>query len=102
MSSSPKSSLVERLVQDRLRSGDLEASAAQLLHLGEDDPGKVTGADQAGGPGGDHDAGINGHVLTADVAPAADVLTPVSQSLVTELPIQSYSTESYLADPYRD
>jgi protein-tyrosine kinase len=35
MASSPKSSLVERLVQDRLRSGDLEASAAQLLHLAD-------------------------------------------------------------------
>jgi protein-tyrosine kinase len=102
MSSSPKSSLVERLVQDRLRSGDLEASAAQLLHLGEGDPAKVTGAHQADAPGHDQDAGINGQGLATDLAPAADVLTPVSQSLVTELPIQSYSTESYRADPYRD
>jgi receptor protein-tyrosine kinase len=35
MAGSPKPSLVERLVQDRLRSGELEASAAQLLKLGE-------------------------------------------------------------------
>jgi protein-tyrosine kinase len=36
MASSPRSSLVERLVQDRLRSGNLEASTAQLLQLGDD------------------------------------------------------------------
>ena len=35
MSNSPKSSLVERLVQDRLRTGDLEASTANLLQLGD-------------------------------------------------------------------
>ena len=38
MSTSPKSSLVERLVQDRLRAGNLESSAAQLLQLGEGAP----------------------------------------------------------------
>ena len=38
MSIPPKSSLVERLVQDRLRSGDLEASAAQLLNLASPPP----------------------------------------------------------------
>ena len=42
MASSPKSSLVERLVQDRLRSGELEASAAHLLQLGEGAPGDTT------------------------------------------------------------
>jgi protein-tyrosine kinase len=41
MASSPKTSLVERLVQDRLRSGDLEASAARLLHLGDDKPAEA-------------------------------------------------------------
>jgi hypothetical protein len=41
MSISPKSSLVERLVQDRLRSGDLEASAARLLQLGDGTPDGV-------------------------------------------------------------
>jgi protein-tyrosine kinase len=35
MSSPPKSSLVERLVQDRLRSGELDSSAARLLQVGE-------------------------------------------------------------------
>ena len=35
MSSPPKSSLIERLVQDRLKAGELEASSAQLLRLGE-------------------------------------------------------------------
>ena len=44
MSSSPKPSLVERLVQDRLRAGDLEASSTQLLRLGD---GEADGA-----PGG--------------------------------------------------
>lgn len=42
MASSPKSSLVERLVQDRLRSGELEASAAHLLQLGEGMQGDAT------------------------------------------------------------
>ena len=42
MASSPKSSLVERLVQGRLRSGELEASAAHLLQLGESAPGDAT------------------------------------------------------------
>src|SRR5580700_4038697 len=42
MASTPKSSLVERLVQDRLRSGELEASAAHLLQLGEGAPGDAT------------------------------------------------------------
>jgi receptor protein-tyrosine kinase len=31
----PKTSLVERLIQDRLRSGDLESSAVRLLQLGQ-------------------------------------------------------------------
>jgi protein-tyrosine kinase len=35
MSSQPKISLVERLVRDRLRNGDLEPSAARLLQLGD-------------------------------------------------------------------
>jgi protein-tyrosine kinase len=35
MASPPKISLVERLVRDRLRSGDLEPSAVRLLQLGE-------------------------------------------------------------------
>ena len=39
----PKSSLVERLVQDRLRSGDLESSAARLLNLGSLPPGPADG-----------------------------------------------------------
>ena len=51
MSTSPKSSLVERLVQDRLRAGDLESSAAQLLRLGEgseqSDPAMRSGFDSA-------------------------------------------------------
>jgi protein-tyrosine kinase len=39
MASPPKPSLVERLVQERLRTGELEASAAHLLQLGEGAPG---------------------------------------------------------------
>ena len=35
MSSPPKISLVERLMRDRLRNGDLEPSAARLLQLGD-------------------------------------------------------------------
>ncbi len=42
MASTPKFSLIERLVQDRLRSGELEASTAHLLRLGEIAPGDPT------------------------------------------------------------
>jgi protein-tyrosine kinase len=63
MANSPKSSLVERLVQDRLRSGDLEASAAQLLQLGEAAPGaaatRAAPANQGSGQTGNE--GLNGH-----------------------------------------
>ena len=38
MSSSEKSSFIERMVQDRLRSGELDSSAAQLLRLGDSSP----------------------------------------------------------------
>jgi receptor protein-tyrosine kinase len=59
MSSSPKSSLVERLVQDRLRSGDLESSAANLLQLGDGAQGRVP--DGSGGRPPDLSTGlING------------------------------------------
>jgi len=84
MASSPKSSLVERLVQDRLRSGDLEASAAQLLHLGEGAPGEATLRRQPDAATGEINGdGANGHVISAMVTP---VIAPVAQSLVTELP----------------
>ncbi len=43
MATPPKSSLVERLVQDRLRSGDLESSATRLLNLGSLPPGPADG-----------------------------------------------------------
>jgi receptor protein-tyrosine kinase len=84
MASSPKSSLVERLVQDRLRSGDLEASAAQLLHLGEGTPGEATLRTQTDAVAGEMSGdGVNGHAVSAMVTPA---IAPVAQSLVTELP----------------
>jgi protein-tyrosine kinase len=75
MSSPPKSSLVERLVQDRLRTGDLEASAAGLLNLGEDGP-RIP---PEGNPGS------NGHA--AFTTPPGD-LPPVTQSFVAELPVR--------------
>src|SRR5579859_4187635 len=42
MANPPKSSLVERLVQNRMRAGELEPSAAHLLQLGEGLPGDAT------------------------------------------------------------
>jgi protein-tyrosine kinase len=67
MSISPKSSLVERLVQDRLRSGNLEASAAQLLQLGDAAPLGVPG-DAAG----DHQADPSGHDAVGSAAVNGD------------------------------
>jgi protein-tyrosine kinase len=46
MASPPKISLVERLVRDRLRSGDLEPSAVRLLQLGEAPAPDRNGADR--------------------------------------------------------
>jgi protein-tyrosine kinase len=71
MSISPKSSLVERLVQDRLRSGDLESSAANLLQLGDKPPGEpiipAPSNGRAVGPNGE--AGVT-VTLPLDTAPA--------------------------------
>jgi len=97
MSLSPKSSLVERLVQDRLRSGDLEASAAQLLQLGEatpDDGTKRSAPD--GAVNGDTGMGANGAHSYGQGANGTSpaVLAPTAQALVTELP-----SGSYLGDP---
>jgi receptor protein-tyrosine kinase len=58
MTGSPKASLVERLVQGRLRSGELEASAAHLLQLGEGAPGEATRPDVLSSVGAS-DAGMN-------------------------------------------
>lgn len=94
MPSPPKSSLIERLVQDRLRSGDLEASAAQLLQLGDLPPGyasSVAASEAPAGPGslamtldgppnGLPNRAPNGIVSLA--APAISPLGPVTQSLV--------------------
>jgi protein-tyrosine kinase len=44
MASPPKISLVERLVWDRLRSGDLESSSVRLLQLGQAPAQSATGA----------------------------------------------------------
>ena len=53
MSSPPKSSLIERLVQDRLRAGELDSSATQLLNLGENQPGETKPGGAPGSmPGG--------------------------------------------------
>jgi receptor protein-tyrosine kinase len=53
MTTSPKASLVERLVQDRLRSGGLEASAARmLLQLGGGLPEEATSAAAPARPAG--------------------------------------------------
>jgi len=92
MASSPKSSLVERLVRDRLRSGDLEASAAQLLQLGDvpGDPSDASASDlKATGANGL--AVMNPQALVLDGAPGDPVAQPPgSQSFVTEFPQDSY------------
>src|ERR1035438_5447565 len=109
MSTSPKTSLVERLVQDRLRSGDLEASAAQLLQLGEHTPGEETVRAAPDGHFGsaNGDAGIdhpvlNQHDLTSNGMPRNGVspngmspngmLAPaaVTQSLIAAPPADAF------------
>jgi receptor protein-tyrosine kinase len=119
MSSSPKSSLVERLVQDRLRSGDLEASAAQLLQLGDAAPaGTTAGVASDGQPGpangepdhvphDQHSAGTtrNGATGAAPIVlgiagmQTAAPLAPVTQSLVTEFPSGPPRPESLPDEP---
>ena len=81
--SNPKSSLVERLVQDRLRSGDLESSAAQLLQLGENPSADAT-LRTAPEPA----------VTPAPPAPPLYVMAPVTQSLVTEFYPRTPATEA--------
>src|SRR3954454_4023394 len=92
MASSPKSSLVERLVRDRLRSGDLEASAAQLLQLGDvpGDPSDASAADLKA-TGADGLAVLDPQALVLDGAPGDPVAHPPgSKSFVTEFPQDSY------------
>src|SRR3954469_20488073 len=91
MSGTPKTSLVERLVQDRLRSGDLEASAAQLLRVGDAAPSESTVRTvPATGPRDDGD--VDGLSLALNgTAPVGDAMTrsPAGQSSGT----QSFPTE---------
>jgi protein-tyrosine kinase len=125
MANSPKSSLVERLVQDRLRSGDLEASAAQLLQLGEATPGEATmrtaPVGQGSIPGGND--GPNGHAVGGGLiggipsgvgmtTPLQTGLTPslppgltpamahTTQSLVTERPIEQFPVDAFPDDQF--
>ncbi len=86
MASSPKSSLVERLVRDRLRSGDLEASTAQLLQLGDvpGDPADAAASDSSA-PITNGQEGLTPHALVLNGAPGDPVAPPPgSQSFVTE------------------
>ena len=79
MSSSPKSSLVERLVRDRLRSGDLEASAAQLLQLGDGmPPGDAAIPMVSDAPAGttSGDTVIDSQVRLPPVPPPPNATTP--------------------------
>ncbi len=96
MSSSPKSSLVERLVQDRLRSGGLEASAAHLLQLGEGAPGSTTIQMAPDGPA----ALANGEAMTAappgathgdTAALSPTALSPAALSPKTPAPFEPQS-----------
>ncbi len=50
MSGTQKSSFVERMVEDRLRAGELDSSAAQLLRLGDPAPIKVVPPRDGPGP----------------------------------------------------
>ena len=100
MSSSPKSSLVERLVQDRLRSGDLEASTANLLQLGDGAPGGTTIPAASDGLAGatNHNAGMNSLIMPASViAPLAPTsLTPTPNGTAPSVPpaAEAFKTES--------
>jgi len=120
MSSPPKSSLVERLVQDRLRSGDLEASAAQLLQLGDSAPGGIARADAA--PNGQLANGAPAAPLEAltvkpaslglqepgdgVIDPAGTRASPIrasmTQSLLTEPPLESPPRGPFPGEPFHD
>jgi len=78
MSISPKSSLVERLVQDRLRSGDLEASAAHLLKIGDGAPGDSTAPDAPDGGAGMNALGRLPPGMPLRGAPGPGSASPVS------------------------
>jgi receptor protein-tyrosine kinase len=107
MANSPKSSLVERLVQDRLRSGDLEASAAQLLQLGEVTPGEAAmrtvpaggvsndslNGRAVGGPDG---GGLIGGIPT----PVSPAMAHVTQSLMTERPVEQFPLDAFPDDQF--
>lgn len=116
MSTSPKSSLVERLVQDRLRSGDLEASAAQLLQLGEGPAARVVSDGPAVLKNGEDSLDSNGHhalgttsnggagvgpiVLSSGTMQSSAPSALVTQSLVAELLAEPIPLASRPADPY--
>jgi protein-tyrosine kinase len=79
MSSSPKSSLIERLVQDRLRSGDLESSAANLLQLGDGAPGRPP--DSTGLTSGDSGLAAQSFATEYQRDPAPGPVAPVALEL---------------------
>jgi receptor protein-tyrosine kinase len=90
MSSSPKSSLIERLVQDRLRSGALDASAAHLLRLGDTAPGDATIPAATEGPAGP----TNGEAgMTALVRPPL-LMTPRGTAALDTTPLGATSLGS--------
>jgi protein-tyrosine kinase len=116
MSSPPKSSLVERLVQDRLRSGDLEASAAKLLHLGGGMPdaseivatasGNISGStsgiavEDPGGPRSAMNGGAGAEPREIDALTIdAMRVTPATTSLVAEHPLDSGSDDRFRGGP---
>jgi receptor protein-tyrosine kinase len=128
MSSPPKSSLVERLVQDRLRSGDLEASAAQLLQLGDGAPGgtapdRTVHGDAGPQPnrqhpdpidglsvkptsfdlqGPDNGAINSGGIQASPIRASMTQSLLTTQALVTEPPLDQFTGDAFRDNPYGD
>jgi protein-tyrosine kinase len=79
MSSPPKSSLVERLMRDRLQAGELEDSAARLLKLGDAPPADAGRGTAAGAlPGA-----VSQDPVSAPGVPAPLATAAMPQPLVT-------------------
>jgi protein-tyrosine kinase len=103
MSSSPKSSIVERLVQDRLRSGDLEASAAQLLQLGGGVPGDETirtSSDEQNGAMNGTLPEMSSHGPILESTQPSATRPPMTRSLTSNFPADSLPRDQLSGDPF--
>lgn len=104
MSIVPKSSLVERLVQDRLRTGNLEASAAHLLRLGDTPPGDTPPGDTLPSETSGGDSPPRAALLSEapnGLDPHAASLPPVARALAVELAAPAAADPHPVSDSMR-